>query len=341
MGLDPILGRLNAGTQVIRPPEWLPESATASILPRSCIFLLQEAAFGPRGEVRIMNTIASVRLFSLSVMTIVLTAVAVEHSPAAPSADRVLLAPHRAIYDLKLAKSHGSRGIEAIRGRILYDFSGNSCEGFELKFRQVSEIDSGEGKAALSDLRSTTWEDGDAKKFRFSSENLFNERSTDVVDGQAERNAQAVAVRLSKPKQKNFTVPLGAVFPTEHMRRIIAAAREGKSVLEFPVYDGSETGDKLYNTLTVIGHSIAPGEKTPTDAGAKTLANLTRWPVTISYFDKLGEKAEQGGEQTPVYSIGFELYENGVSRALVLAYPDFTINGDMTSLEMKAEKPCP
>jgi hypothetical protein len=288
-----------------------------------------------------MNFIVSARFYSLCILTIAITAAAIGRPAAAPPADRVLLAPHRAIYDLKLSKSHGSRGVEAIRGRILYDFSGNACEGFELKFRQVSEIDSGEGKAALSDLRSNTWEDGDAKTFRFSSENLFNEQSIDIVDGHAERNAQAVAVSLSKPKQKNFTVPGGAVFPTEHMRRIIAAAREGKSVLEFPVYDGSETGDKLYNTLTVIGRPIAPGEKTPTDAGAKTLANLARWPVTISYFDKLDEKAEQGGEQTPVYSIGFELYENGISRALVLAYPDFTISGEMTSLELKNVKPCP
>jgi len=290
-----------------------------------------------------MNIISSAKFFSLSILTIAIIAAAVERPAAAPPADRVLLAPHRAIYDLKLAKAHGSRGIEAIRGRILYDFSGNACEGFELKFRQVSEIDSGEGNAALSDLRSTTWEDGDAKEFRFSSENLFNERSTDVVDGHAERNSQSVAVSLSKPKPKNFTVPGGAVFPTEHMRRIIGAAREGKSVLEFPVYDGSETGDKLYNTLTVIGRPIAPGEKMPNDAGAKisALANLTRWPVTISYFDKLDEKAEQGGEQTPVYSIGFELYENGISRALVLAYPDFTISGEMTSLELKTVKPCP
>ena len=262
---------------------------------------------------------------------------------AAPSADKVLLAPHRAVYDLKLSKSHGSRGIQAVRGRILYDFSGNACEGYELQFRQVSELDSGEGKAALSDLRSTTWEDGAAKKFRFNSENMLNDNTTDKVDGHAERNAQAVAVSLSKPKDKTFDVPPGAVFPTEHMRRIIVAAREGKTILEFPVYDGSETGEKLYNTLTVIGRPIAPGEKPPQDAAAKfpELAKLTRWPVTISYFDRQDEKAEQAGEQTPVYSISFELYENGISRALILDYTDFTITGEMTSLEMKKEKPCP
>lgn len=264
--------------------------------------------------------------------------------PAAALPDeQVVLAPHRAIYDLKLSKSQGSRGIEAVRGRILYDFSGNACDGYELQFRQVSELDSGEGQPALSDLRSTTWEDGSARKFRFSSENLFNERRTDVVDGHAERNAKTVAVSLSKPKEVNFNVPEGAVFPTEHMRRIIMAARAGKSVLEFPVYDGSESGQKLFNTLTVIGRPIRPGEKAPGDAAAKipALANLTRWPVTISYFDKKDEKEEQGGEQTPVYSIGFELYENGISRALTLDYTDFTITGEMTSLELKNAKPCP
>jgi hypothetical protein len=262
---------------------------------------------------------------------------------AAPPADSVLLTPHRAVYDLKLTKTRGTRGIETVRGRILYDFSGNACEGYELKFRQVSELDSGEGKAAINDLRSTTWEDGAAKKFRFNSENLLDDKPTDTVNGRAERDAKAVAVALTKPKEKKFTVSDAAVFPTEHMRRIIVAAREGKTILEFPVYDGSETGEKLYNTLTVIGRPIKPGDKPVNDAGAKVpeLEKLTRWPVTISYFEQQSAKEQQSGEQVPVYAISFELYENGISRALVLDYTDFTIAGEMTSLDVKKAKPCP
>jgi hypothetical protein len=290
-----------------------------------------------------MNIPVSAKRFIPSVLAIVLAAAA-PHYPAVatPPADKVLLVPHQAVYDLKLSKSHGSRSIEAVRGRILYDFSGNACEGYDLEIRQISELDSGEGRAALSDLRSTTWEDGTAKKFRFNSENtLDDERNS--VNGHAERTSQTVEVGLSKPNEKNFTVPVGAVFPTEHMRRIIVAAREGKTILDFQVYDGSENGEKLYNTLTVIGRPILPGEKPPNDATAKIpeLAKLTRWPVTISYFDQLEAKEEHGGEQTPVYAIGFELYENGISRALVLDYADFTITGEMTSLEMKKAKPCP
>jgi hypothetical protein len=260
---------------------------------------------------------------------------------AAPPADAVL-APHRAVYDLKLARTRGSRSIEGVRGRILYDFSGSACAGYELQFRQVSELDSGEGKVALSDLRSTTWEDAAAKTFRFNSENRLNDQSVDVVDGDASRKASVVAVSLHKPTDKAFTIPLEAVFPTEHVRKILAAAQAGQRLLELQVYDGSETGEKIYNTLTVIGQPIAPGEKPPHDAAAKepALGKLKRWPVTISYFDK-NAKTEQTSEQMPVYAISFELYENGISRALSLDYSDFTITGEMTSIEIKKPKACP
>ena len=248
------------------------------------------------------------------------------------------LAPHRAIYDLKLAKTRGN-ATAAARGRILYDFSGNACEGYALQFRQVSELDNGEGKRTLSDLRTTTWEDGAAKKLIFKSQNYVNERLADSVDGQAERQSDKIAVTLTKPQGRTIDLEAAIVFPTDHVRRIIEAARAGKSILEFPVYDGSETGEKVYNTLTVIGQEIAPNERLPTDAaaGLQPLAGMKRWPVTVSYFDKAAKNA---GEQAPIYSIKFELYENGVSRALLLDYNDFAISGELTSLDLKDVPPC-
>ena len=193
----------------------------------------------------------------------------------------VQLAPHRAIYDLTLAQSRGKSSVTAVRGRILYDFSGSACEGFTLEFRQVSELDSGEGKTSLSDLRSSSWEDAAAKLYRFNSQNYLNSRLVDAVDGKAERKSKEVDVSLTKPQTKSFTLDAAMVFPTEHMRRIIEAARAHKTILDFPVYDGSETGEKGYNTLTVIGRAIEPSEHKPDDAAAKepSLAGLTRWPV--------------------------------------------------------------
>src|SRR6266511_2296861 len=86
--------------------------------------------------------------------------------PASAENGTVQLASHRAIYDLKLAEARGRRQLSAVQGRIVYDFSGSSCEGYALQFRQVTELDNGEGKVVVSDLRSATWEEGAAKTYR-------------------------------------------------------------------------------------------------------------------------------------------------------------------------------
>jgi hypothetical protein len=250
------------------------------------------------------------------------------------------LVAHRAIYDLSLGRTRGNSPIAGVRGRILYDFSGNACDGYSLVFRQFSELDNSEGKISTSDLRSTTWEGGDAKSFKFSSQNFVDDNLVDTVDGNAQHDAKKTEVDLRKPEHRNLDLDPNVVFPTEHMVRAITAARAGKTILSFPVYDGSESGDKVFNTLTVIGREIASDGKQPDDATAHVpeLTNVPRWPVTISYFS--ANKDATSGEQTPDYAISFELYANGISRALSLDYNDFVVSGKLTSLEIKKPKPC-
>ncbi|MGA9947842.1 MAG: cell envelope integrity EipB family protein [Xanthobacteraceae bacterium] len=263
-----------------------------------------------------------------------------QDAPIAPIT-RVPLIPHRAIYDLSLGDVRSNAQIASVSGRILYDFDGNACDGYSLEFRQVSVLDTGEGKTSTSDLRSTTWDGADAKKFKFSSENYIGDSLSGTVDGHAEHDPDKTAVALEKPEPKKFDLAPGVVFPTEHMVRVIDAAHDGKNILNFPVYDGSETGEKVFNTLTVIGQKLAPDQRKHDDAaaGELKLASVPRWPVTISYFER--KKADNTSEQTPAYSIGFELYENGISRALTLDYNDFIVTGKLTSLEIKDAKPCP
>ncbi len=62
---------------------------------------------------------------------------------AAQAADEapVMLVPHRAVYELALSRARDAAQVASVRGRILYDFDGNACEGYTLKFRQVSELE--------------------------------------------------------------------------------------------------------------------------------------------------------------------------------------------------------
>ena len=249
--------------------------------------------------------------------------------------------PHQALYELSLVKSRGSSSIASARGRILYNFSGSACEGYTSEFRQVSEMDSGEGKVTLSDLRSTSWEDGAGKSYRFKIDTRMNDTDGSPVDGVAERSGDHITVKLKAPEARTFELDGNTVFPTEQIERIVAAAQEGKSVLELTVYDGSDNGQKVYNTLSVIGKPI-PGDRAVAAPDPSTssdvMKSLTRWPVTVSYFDR--DVPAAGGEQSPVYAMSFELYENGVSRALVLDYNDFVISGALGKFDVKDAKPC-
>lgn len=260
-----------------------------------------------------------------------------ESAAALGQAADVPLIGHRAVYDLKLAQTRGKQAMESVRGRILYDFTGNACEGYALNFRQVTELES-EGKQAVSDLRSTNWEEGSGKSFRFTTRNLLDNREIENTEGHGERADGKVTITLTKPDQKRLDAG-DVIFPSDHMRRIVQAARAGKPLLEIGTYDGAENGERIYNSLTVIGKAIGPDERPPTDAaaGQQGLKGLTRWPVTISYFDR----SKQGGDQTPAYSISFELYDNGIARAIKLDYNDFVLSGELTTLEIRDAKPCP
>lgn len=293
--------------------------------------------------VTVVDELSASRAAMFGFGLVFLAAVSVAHSVAHgddASDAPVTLVPHRAVYDLSLGDTRSDSQVAGVRGRILYDFDGNTCQGYSLDFRQVSELDTGEGKISTSDLRSTTWEGADAKSFKFTSQNFVDENLVDSVDGHAEHDATKTAVALEKPARKSLNFQAGVVFPTEHMVRVINAARLGQSILNFPVYDGSETGDKVFDTLTVIGHKIASGERDHDDAASTEpkLASVPRWPVTISYFER--GKGQDGAEKTPDYAIGFELYANGISRNLSLDYNDFVVTGKLTSLQIKDAKPC-
>src|SRR3954469_15475606 len=278
------------------------------------------------------------RSFRLSLGALAVAAIA--WGPAEAMA-AVPFLPHQALYELSLVKSRGSSPINSARGRILYDFSGNACDGYTSEFRQVSELDVGEGKVTLSDLRSTAWEDGAGKSYRFKIESRMNDSTSSPIDGIAERTGDHITVKLKQPETKTFTIDGSTVFPTEQIRRIIEAAKQGRSVLELIVYDGSDNGEKVYNTLTVIGQPI-PGDRSNATSDPSTtndqMKSLARWPVTVSYYDREGRAKD--GEQTPVYAMSFELFENGVSRALVLDYNDFVISGALGKFDVKDSKPC-
>lgn len=253
------------------------------------------------------------------------------------TAPGVKLAPHQAVYDLSLLSSSGSKGVEGARGRIVVNFTGDACEGYAMNFRQVTILTGAESGERTLDLRSATFEDADARHFQFKSELRNGAALAESVDGRAERAKNGLEVRLTKPKRDRAELQASkVVFPSEHAKKVIEAARRGETTYAVPVFDGSDGGTKVYDTFAVIGRRVAAGQAGPVEAAAKNdpLAGLDRWPVSISYY------APGQGERTPTYTIAFDLYDNGVSRNLRIDYGDFALKGEMSNLEMLPPSDC-
>lgn len=260
-----------------------------------------------------------------------------QHIPHLTTPDAAIesipLASHRAVYDLTLLSSTGSKSPTSARGRIAFDFSGSNCDGYTQTFRQVTELQPAEGPTRISDMRSTTFEDAAGKTFAFKMQTQVDSDPADEVDGRAQRSSGPIGVALTKPKDEKINIDRSVLFPTEHLKYILAAAKAGQHVLEERVYDGSETGEKIFQTTTFIG---APTTKPPPESALNIplLKDMRRWPVSISYFDTSRK------DQLPSYVLAFDLYENGISRALRLDYGDFVLAGQMTSLELLPTPAC-
>lgn len=248
-----------------------------------------------------------------------------------------IMAPHRATYDLSLSKSAGNKGAEAARGRIVFEFTGSACEGYAQTFRQVTELSGGEIGTRLSDMRTTTFEAGDGSSFRFNTESRMGQAPVEATDGSAEKKPDGVALSLRKPQPGRTTIKGDIVFPTEQMRLLIEAAKEGKSTASMKLYDGSEGGKKVYDTFAVIGHAASHDKDGDLEEPLRQAGwdKLDRWPVSVSYFEVGTQDTQQ-----PVYTLSFELLENGVSRKLKLDYGDFGLQGELKRLDVMSAPQC-
>ncbi len=249
------------------------------------------------------------------------------------------LVAHRAVYEMTLDDARSASGITGIDGRMVFEFTGSACDGYSLNMRMVTQMTDSQGQTNLTDLRSSTWEQGDGQKFRFQSAQYLNDKLGDVTMGRAARDAPNtdVKVSISQPAHAVLELPGQVLFPTQHSLALIDAALAGQSMFQARIYDGSEKGRKVYDTTAFIGKMVEPGvdaAKLEAPAKDKGLGDLASWPVSIGYFEA------KGGDLTPSYQIDFRLYANGVSRELLIDYGDFSIHGTLTSLEYLKATEC-
>ena len=205
------------------------------------------------------------------------------------------LAAHRAVYDLKLLQGTSNKAPSDARGRIAFDFTGSACDGYVMNFRQITEMTPAEGAVRVSDMKSATFEDGEGKAFRFTVQTKLDGGADDDLDGQALRASNGdLSIELKRPKLKKADMGQNVIFPTDHIKRILATARDGGTTLGVKVFDGSDGGEKIFDTLSVIGKPLT-SEPQEAAAHKPELAGMRCDPKVELQFSKIlnGGKLKQ------------------------------------------------
>lgn len=256
---------------------------------------------------------------------------------AASQSQGVTLAPHRAIYDFTLSRSSAG-SISDMTGRMVYELTGSACDGYSETRRFVTRGTSADGATSLSDMRFSSFEDAKAESFKFSSSEYQDQKLSDQTSGDAERKKDGISVSLKRPTTKTLSLKSDVLFPVQHTIGLIEAAQKAERLFRADVYDGSDKGDKVFSTLTVIGAAKPAGHNTslPKVANAERLDKLRSWSVAMSYFDPVSVP----NDAAPRYEFGFLFFENGVARRLTLDYGEFALKGDLVEISFQEPAAC-
>jgi hypothetical protein len=249
----------------------------------------------------------------------------------------IALQPHRIAYEVSLGPKSGNASFSAASGLIVLEFTGNACEGYATTFRQAMQLGDADGGSRNLDFRIKLWEEGAGKHFRFSILNQINGQTTRDAEGEAMRVADgSVSVSMKRPKGGKGDFDGAISFPTAMMINLVEAARKGERRFDAKVFDGSEGGEKVYDTIATIGEKLEGGRNARLEPVMRgpALNSVERWPTKVAYFEN------KPGDRVPVYSLRSVTFANGVVSDLQFTFPDFTLVARAVRYEPLAIKPC-
>ncbi len=247
---------------------------------------------------------------------------------------RNLIVPHRAVYEIGLARAETGSGVTTANGRMVFEVTGSACDGYRMRQRMVVDIGDEEGNLGLLDFRISTFESAAGDLYNFDSRTTLNADVVESVAGEARRLGTGVEVKLKQPSEKLVRLDSDTLFPSQHLQRILDAALAERPLVSAEIYEGAGSGEASDAATAAIGSADRSGAAGPLRTG------LRHWPVSVGYFDGMDEGSDDLGEETPAYQMKFTLYENGVTNDLVMDYGDYALSGRIERIEALETADC-
>jgi hypothetical protein len=260
-----------------------------------------------------------------------LTALGLATFPVIPAAEAANPSPHKAIYRLSLEKTRDQSPITNVSGILEFSWE-DVCRGWTTSQRTRMQMATRDGTVSDFIWSLNTLESKDGRNYRFFIRRSGLGGALEEVRGEAhlEEDGSGLAV-FSLPEEHEMDLPKGTVFPSRHAFELIAATDAGKGTLWTVVFDGSgETG--LSGISATVSKRFSSDD--PRSFESPHLKGTSSSRVEMAYFSM------NGPASLPEYEQGMRLYANGVADELLLDYGDFTLRGELESLDILPRPDC-
>ena len=250
----------------------------------------------------------------------------------ARAAEAAGFVPHRAVYDLSLAKSRSGGAMARAAGKLEFEWA-DVCTGWTVSQRTRVRMATREGRAFDFGWSLNALESRDGRRYRFFIRRINPDGSDEEVRGEArfdEAGKRGVAV-FDAPESRKLRLVKGTLFPTAHALALIEAAAKGELPLWRTVFDGSGD-DGRFGVNAVLAEVLAADA--PKSFESPLLRDQKSWRLRLAYFGMDETVSEPEHEQA------LRLYANGIVDEMLLDYGDFVLRADLSILEALPEIEC-
>lgn len=251
---------------------------------------------------------------------------------AAQSAQAADFAPHRAVYDMELSATHGTRSASSIDGLMEFTWR-DVCDGWSIDYKSRMRVTFPERGTRDLSWSYNAWESDDGTRLRFFLRRLADGQEILRTEGKARLTpGEGGEAIYSTPAERTVDLPPDTLFPKTHTEEIIRTAADGGTLLWRHIFDGTGENSGLFGANAVVLKEIAANTELPVQN--PLLADTRSWRISLAYFPAEAQESTPESEQT------MRLFENGVAGTLTIDYGDFVVTATLTELEALDRPDC-
>lgn len=246
--------------------------------------------------------------------------------PAAIAREQI--APHRALYDIRIDKVKSGSQILGVRGKMLYTLR-KTCSGWitDHRFNMFYEYSSAEPMEV--ETRFSSFENFEGTRLDFSSARFHDGEMAERIRGRAALDPQhpdTSSADFMIPADVHYDLSGGTFFPISHTWYLIDQAKKGRKIVHAVVFDGSDDKGPV-EINAVIGRAVprsAPKNEARIDI---KLLDRDGWAMDMAVFSR------DQNEAMADYELTMDVLDNGIVRDMKVDYHDFAISQKLTALE--------